>query len=242
MERRKIRRRIVLAILAVCLANPLTVLVVRDWWSCNFAVLQPGRIYRSGQMPASLLRRTIHDYGVRTVLNLRGVNAQEPWYVTEREATTASGATQVDVPMATDMWLTNAQLRKLIEILDDGHDPVLIHCEWGAERTGLVSALAELLRPGATLADARAQFSLKYLYYPDRQNRVLPAHLDQYEAWLHRQGCEHSPDRFRQWAAESFVPGSPNRGEWPFDPQPLVTITPPKAAAAARSDAEKTRR
>ena len=78
--------------------------------------------------------------------------------------------------MATDMWLTRlAQLRTLIEVLDTGHYPLLIHCEWGAERTGLVSAFAELLRPGATLADAGPNSRLRYLFYPDRQNQVLPS-------------------------------------------------------------------
>ena len=61
---------------------------------------------------------------------------------------------------------------------------MLIHCAWGSERTGLVSAFAELLRPGSTLDDARAQFSLGYLFVRLGDGKVMAEHLDQYESWL----------------------------------------------------------
>src|SRR5205823_11137226 len=99
--------------------------------------------------------------------------------------------------------------------------------EWGAERTGLVSALAELLRPGGSLDDARAQFSIRYLFLPVRDGARMAAHLDRYAAWLRVQGAPHTPDRFRRWVAEGFRPGHPSREEWPYDPYPLVVVTRP---------------
>ena len=114
-------------------------------------------------MPASALARTIRDYRIKTVLNLRGSN-KDPWYAAERTATLEAGATQVDIAMSSCIWMSRAQLRTVIETLDTAEYPMLIHCQWGAERTGLVSAFAELLRPGSTLDDARAQFSIRYLF------------------------------------------------------------------------------
>jgi hypothetical protein len=242
MQKGRLRRRIVLTILALALVNPLTLIFVWDWCTFNLGTLQPGRIYRSGQMTAPALNRTIHDHRIKTVLNLRGVNEGQAWYVAERQATTSTGATQVDVSLATDMWLTRTQLRTLIEVLDTCDYPLLIHCEWGAERTGLISAFAELLRPGATLADARAQFSLRYLFYTDRQNQVLAQHIDEYESWLRAKGLAHSPQRFRRWAVEGYVPKTPNRGEWRFDPYPPITITRPEPSAAVLPNLEKKRR
>jgi protein tyrosine phosphatase (PTP) superfamily phosphohydrolase (DUF442 family) len=188
------------------------------------------------------LTKTIARDGVKTVLNLRGVNAKESWYLAELEATASAGATQVDFKMASDQWLSRAQLRTLIRILDSSEYPLLIHCKSGSERTGLVSAIAELLRPGGSLADARAQFSIWYLFRLDAKNKVLPAHLDQYEAWLQAQNRSHEPELFRRWAREGFTPGQPSREYWPYNPDPLVVITRSAPAARLGSLPETTRR
>ncbi|HEX8203116.1 MAG TPA: tyrosine-protein phosphatase [Isosphaeraceae bacterium] len=187
-------------------------------------------MYRSAQLSPGALARILRDHHIRTVLNLRGANPEQGWYRAERAATLAAGATQVDVPMSSDQWLAHDQARTLVRVLDTGAYPLLIHCEWGAERTGLVAAIATLLRPGSTLADAKAQFSAYYLFVPVQDGRVMAGHLDGYEAWLRRRRLPHAPDRFRLWLAEAYRPGSPSREFWPYNPYPLVVVTRPRAA------------
>lgn len=193
----------------------------------NFGVVRPARIFRSGQMSASTLAKTIQEYNIKTVLNLRGVNPTESWYVQERDTTTGLGATQVDVHMSSCQWLSHDEFKTLIEILDRCDYPLLIHCSWGSERTALVSAITELLRPGGTLADARSQFSLRYLFVPIGDGKLTAYHLDAYESWLQSQRIEHRPEIFRRWLVEAYTPLSPSREEWPYDPYPLRTITFP---------------
>ena len=94
-------------------------------------------MYRSGQMSPGALRRTLHDYHVKTVVNLRGANHREPWYQEEVATTLAAGVTQVDVPLSSCVWMSRIQLRALVRILDHCEYPVLLHCAWGSERTGL---------------------------------------------------------------------------------------------------------
>jgi hypothetical protein len=106
----------------------------------------------------------------------------------------------------------------------------LIHCQWGSERTGLVSAFATLLQPGATLADAQSQFSIRHLFVPVKDGKLMLAHLDQYAAWLQNHGWTHSPERFRTWTTEGFRPGSPGREDWAYDPYPLVVGTSPSGS------------
>ena len=79
--------------------------VAWDQATYNLGEVQHGRIFRSGQMPSSSLERTVRDYGIKTVLNLRGSN-KDPWYVAEREATTEAGATQVDIAMSSCIWMS----------------------------------------------------------------------------------------------------------------------------------------
>jgi hypothetical protein len=200
--------------------------VAWDQARSNFGTVQPGRVYRSGQMPAASLRRTIREYNIRTVLNLRGPN-RDAWYRAERAATLGSGATQIDIPMSSCLWMSRAQLSTLVETLDTAEYPLLIHCQWGSERTGLVSAFTELLRPGGTLADARAQFSIRYLFLRIKDGKITAEHLDQYADWLGTHGWTHDPSRFRRWVRDGFRPRLPNREQWPYDPYPLVVVTRP---------------
>jgi hypothetical protein len=164
---------------------------------------------------------------VRTVLNLRGYHPESAWYRAERDATLGQGATQVDVPLSSCEWMSKAQMRALVDVLDSCERPVIVHCWHGSERSGLVSALAILLREGSTLGEARAQFSLRYLFVPWGDGVVTLRHLEQYEAWLGKNGLGHSPAALRRWAKEGFEPGVPSREQWPFDPYPLAVTTRP---------------
>ncbi len=202
----------------------------------NLGVVVPGAIYRSAQLSAGSLDRAIRGRSVRTVLNLRGANPDTDWYQAERAATIGAGAVQVDVAMASDQWLSRAQMKTLVTLVDQAERPIWVHCEFGAERTGLVSALAELLRPGGSLASARRQFSAWYLFLPVRDGAIMRGHLDAYESWLAGQGgpSVHSPETFRRWALDTYRPGSPSREEWPYDPYPLKVVTRPPARPAGR--------
>jgi protein tyrosine phosphatase (PTP) superfamily phosphohydrolase (DUF442 family) len=224
--RKRLLRWIARLVAAVVLAG--AGYIAWDQATYNFGEVQHGRIYRSGQMPSSSLDRTVRDYKIKTVLNLRGSN-KDSWYAAEREATTDAGATQVDIAMSSCIWMSRAQLRTVVEALDTAEYPLLIHCQWGAERTGLISAFAELLRPGSTLEDARSQFSIKYLFVRVNDGKVMAEHLDQYERWLAERGWKHEPGYFRRWVAEGYRPQLPNREQWPYDPYPLVVITRPKS-------------
>jgi protein tyrosine phosphatase (PTP) superfamily phosphohydrolase (DUF442 family) len=190
-------------------------------------------VLRAAQMSSGKLTETLREHGVRTVLNLRGANPDKGWYRAERDATLAAGATQVDVSLSSCIWMSRVQLRTIVEALDEMEYPVLVHCAWGSERTGLVAAIAELLREGSTLDDARAQFTIRHLYIPAGDGKIMAELVDQYEAWLRAGGTAHSPATFRRWAESGYRPQHPSREEWPYDPYPLIVVTPPPAEATA---------
>ena len=197
------------------------------WGGGNQGEVRPATVYRSGQLSPSGLSRAIREHGIKTVLNLRGENPDQSWYRDERRTTVSEGATQIDFPMASDQWLSRQQLTGLIEILDHAEPPVLVHCEWGAERTGLTCAIAELLRPDGTIASARAQFSAYYLFLPIKDGLVMRGHLDRYARWLELRGEPHTPRAFREWAAHVYVPGRPSREYWPLQVYPIKVVSRP---------------
>lgn len=222
------RRRLILLGVAFALLAPPLAWIGHRVRSGNFGVVQPGRVYRSGQLGPEAFMSVIGTYRIKTVLNLRGPNPKQAWYRDERDAVLAGGATHIDVPLSSCEWMSRAQAAALLDVLETAERPLLVHCQWGSERTGMVSAFLELLRPGATLAEARAQFSAKYLYLPVGNGVVTQRHLKQYETWLADRALDHSSERFRRWIAGGFRPGKPSREDWPYDPYPLVVIDRPR--------------
>lgn len=197
------------------------------WQTGNLGTVEPGRIYRSAQLSADGLSAEIQRHGIKTVLNLRGRNPDQAWYASETRATLAKGATQVDFPMSSDQWLSHEQATTLLEILDASDYPILVHCEWGAERTGLVSAICRLLQDGGSMDQARREFSPFYMFLPTRDGLVMRGHLDAYQSWLDQSRRDHSPSGFRDWLTQAYQPGSPSREHWPCNPYPLKVISRP---------------
>lgn len=228
MKWRKLRWALRAALAVVLM---LSAFVGWRWGSGNFGTVQPGRIFRSAQPSPGSLPGTIRAHGIRTVLNLRGTNPDQPWYPREREAALAAGATLVDLPLSSDQWLSREQARTLLDLLDGCEYPILIHCEWGAERTGLVSALCTLLREGSTLDDGRRAFSLFYLFVPMKDGLVMRGHLDAYAAWLAARNATHSPKTLRYWLLCEYHPGSPSREYWECNPYPLQVVSRPASPA-----------
>ncbi len=102
----------------------------------NFATIEPGRVYRSGQLRSIDLARAVRRHGIKTVLNLRGSHPESAWYRAERNATLDAGATQIDIALSSCEWMSRDQARMLLRVLETCEYPLLIHCWRGAERTG----------------------------------------------------------------------------------------------------------
>jgi protein tyrosine phosphatase (PTP) superfamily phosphohydrolase (DUF442 family) len=202
--------------------------------SDNFGTVRPGELYRSGQTSASSLAAKVREHRIKTVLNLRGSHPESDWYSEERAATLEGGATQVDIPLSSCEWMSKAQARALLEVLESAERPILVHCFHGSERTAMVSAFAELLRSGSTLDDAEAQFTVRHMYFGIGDGVVTHLHLELYEAWLLDRSLTHSPDQFRRWITAEYKPGEPGRERWNYDPYPLVVVTKRVKAVADR--------
>lgn len=132
----------------------------------NVHEIEAGRAYRSGQLSPSQLEALLHDKQIRTVINLRGENAGRPWYDGEVAVTRAAGARHVSLPMSANVEPNETLLAALIEVLGSAERPLLIHCEAGADRSGLASALYSLLNMRRPAAEADGQLSFRYGHFP----------------------------------------------------------------------------
>jgi protein tyrosine phosphatase (PTP) superfamily phosphohydrolase (DUF442 family) len=203
------RRKRLRFLLAVLLLIPLVAMAVGGaaWeMSDNFHTVVPDVVYRSGQLDAPTLEYRVHRHHLRAVINLRGPNLQAPWYQEECETTSRLGLQHFDFPVDSVEPPTAAELAELFHLLTDCDKPVLIHCQSGIDRSGLVAAIALLLLDDkGTPAKAHGQFGLCYGHMPWRPSTARKeAFLNRYDAWLAQQGELHDRDRFRDWALEVY--------------------------------------
>jgi protein tyrosine phosphatase (PTP) superfamily phosphohydrolase (DUF442 family) len=100
------------------------------------AKIAPG-VYRGGQPTAQNLV-TLRDQGFRTVVNLRS-------YHSERREVESLGMKAVEIPMRADLVCEapseEAVFRFLDTVLDPANQPVFIHCAYGCDRTGVMTAV-----------------------------------------------------------------------------------------------------
>ncbi|WP_213741181.1 dual specificity protein phosphatase family protein [Bradyrhizobium sp. dw_411] len=141
--------------------------------SGNFHAVEEGAIYRSGQLSGSQFSNRIRENGIRTIINLRGNNAGSLWYDDEMKASAAAGVEHVDFPISASRELTNDQVSQLLGLLRTSARPILIHCEAGADRTGLASALYKLVVEKRPPSEAAAQLSFRYGHFPWLGNSTI---------------------------------------------------------------------
>lgn len=103
-------------------------------------------LYRSEQ-PTALGMKNLEKLGIRTVINLRAFNSDTK----ELRGTTLRG---VHVPVHTWHLETEDIVAVMRELRRPENGPFLIHCQHGADRTGLMSAMYRMLEQDWSAEDA----------------------------------------------------------------------------------------
>jgi protein tyrosine phosphatase (PTP) superfamily phosphohydrolase (DUF442 family) len=207
---RRFTRRTLLRLAGAGLALGLSAEAVRVFALSNRHTVIPGKFYRSAQLSPDELRRVIEQKKIKTVINLRGFCPADEWYLGESRTTHATNISQEDITLSAKRLPSPSEVRRLIDVLDRTEYPVIVHCQRGADRTGLVSVAAVLLLTDATLAEARRQLWPRYGHVRAGRTTVIDQFFDYYEAWL--AGRPHDKQLFREWAVSHYCPG-PFRAE-----------------------------
>ncbi len=106
-------------------------------------------LIRSPQPDEDDLRELHTEYGVRTVFNLRGEHPGRDWYDEEELGVAAIGARWLHLGISGRKALKPEELTVILDVLEDPTAwPILIHCQGGVHRTGLVAALYRIQYQG----------------------------------------------------------------------------------------------
>lgn len=137
----------------------------------KIAQVAPGALYRSAQPNLRMLQQARADYGIRTVVNLRGgdPDPEVGGGRNEREFCESQGVRYVHLP-ADDIYRdifpskehpersTPAFVEEFLRIVQDpAHRPVLIHCAGGKHRTGFLTAVYRIVVDQWSLSDTYAE-------------------------------------------------------------------------------------
>ena len=133
--------------------------------SGNFHLVVANEVYRSAQVSTEDISAYQSNYGIRSILNLRGAAPGEAWYDEEIAASTALGMVHADFAMNASVELNEAEAGKLIALMREMPKPLLVHCRHGSDRTGLAMSLYLAAISGTDEETAEGQLSLWFGHF-----------------------------------------------------------------------------
>lgn len=156
-------------ILILCGAMWLWVELVEDHVvPKRWAAVEKGRIYRSGQLSPSLVKRTLKRHRIAVIVDLTQDEPRDEEQQAETRAAGELGIRLTRFPLDGDgtgeLGSYAGAIAEIVRAREQG-EPVLIHCQAGVQRTGGVIACYRLL-----VERRSASFVMKEL----RKNRWDP--------------------------------------------------------------------
>ena len=216
-------RTLILAASAALLA--LSAEGIRVFVGGNFHTIDAQRLYRCSQPGPERLRGLIKTYGIKTVVNLRGCCDPTPWYRDEATICQEMGANLEDLAFSANRLPSSKAFKQLADVLEQAEEPLLIHCNRGIDRTGLASAVWQLLKTDATPAKAYWQLSPRFGHFRFGRTAHMDEAIDMYIEWLAVENRVHSPAQLHDYIEHHYCPGILRanlawESDWPPHPLP----------------------
>ncbi len=152
--------------------------VLRLFWT-NFAVVVPGKLYRSNHPTPGNLRHFTRKVGLKSLINLRG-QAKNGSDALSRDESRRLGLDFYDMAFESRGAPHKDRILRLAEICEQMRVPALIHCKSGADRAGLVAGLYILIN-GGSAAEAMRQLSLRFGHIKHSKTGILDAFFKLYQ-------------------------------------------------------------
>lgn len=140
----------------------------------NVRTVDPGNIYRSGQLMRHRLVDVLDSKQIKSVINLRGYSPGNTALNEERDLCKTKDIKHVDINMSAHKLPEPGELRKLLKAFDTLPRPILIHCAAGSDRSGLASTLYMNICKGVSLNEAESsQLTWRYGHISFGQARAM---------------------------------------------------------------------
>jgi protein tyrosine/serine phosphatase len=118
----------------------------------NFGVVDPGKVYRSGQMTPGAFERAHKEHGFKTIIDLGSYEPHERGDRRNQQVADALGIKRYVLDLEGDATGNpNYYVQALRIMRNPANHPVLVHCGAGSERTGCVMILYDNLQHGTSV-------------------------------------------------------------------------------------------
>lgn len=165
---------------------------VRDqFFPINFGIVEPGRLYRSGQISRRVIRRTLADNHIGVIIDLSSKWEATPDAKTERAVADDLGIRRINLTLLGNGTGDPAIYPRVIEDIVQANregKAVLVHCQSGAQRTGGIVAAYRILIEGESPDRAFAEMQ-RYGHNPHSNPKLIPfirEHLPEWKDQLAR--------------------------------------------------------
>jgi len=181
--------------------------------SDNFHDVIPDKVYRSAQLSPDQLEKVIRDKKIQSIINLRGTNRDEKWYINETAVARKHGVHYFDINLMSTKLPKFSQINLLFKTLQNAPQPILMHCLNGSDRSGLAGALALAIINDSSLAQLKQQISWRYFSFrPSSTGRLF---FRAYENWLDsKPEHQHSTFTLQHWIKNKYVDAQGNIEYW----------------------------
>ncbi len=143
----------------------------------KFGVVEPGVLYRSGQISPQMIRPTIEKYHIGVIVAMNpDFKHKTDFPMAEAEAAKELGVERYLFPLdGKGLGNLDSYVNAIatIEKAKRAGTPVLIHCAAGAQRTGGVIACYQMLVEGVSPAEAAKQMR-QYGWDPQDNSQLVP--------------------------------------------------------------------
>jgi len=144
----------------------------------------PGVLYRSGTLPPGQLEAVVDRYGIKTVVNLRseGENAEGTWHERQIETLQRRSVVMEDLPMHSGFPPDDEVAERWIDLINDpSTHPILVHCQHGVVRTGIMVSVYQIEHLGLTGAEALENFKFFGSGLPEPIGTRVRSYLSSYQ-------------------------------------------------------------
>lgn len=142
----------------------------------NFAAVEPGKLYRSGQISRHQIRSTLTNNKIGAIIFMSEDKADRPDVQAEAAAAAELGVERYNFPLAGDGTGNPDRyvdaVATIVQCQSRGK-AVLVHCHTGAQRTGGAIAFYRLLVQGRTGKEVYAELN-EHGHDPTDNVRMIP--------------------------------------------------------------------
>lgn len=163
----------------------------------HFAVVEPGVLFRCGQPRPRDLAQVHARYGLKTIVCARG-GTRHPlrgrWFRRERRWCEGAGVLLVHMPFSDRAAPPEGLFDRFLSLVrDPERRPVLVHCEQGFHRTGVLCAVYRIAECGwAPDRAVEEMIRLGFEVHREKRRELLDALLRWVEARTERSRAETS--------------------------------------------------